>query len=58
MIDVLRVKKTRQIVYEMGAAGQNHTLCLFPYDFVTRKGNQGVIQPVRNDNLVKDKEVL
>jgi hypothetical protein len=58
MLEVTRVKKTRQIVYPMGKAGFNHTLCLFPFKKKTKKGMWGVTQSVRNDNLVTDREIM
>jgi hypothetical protein len=58
MLEVTRVKKTRQIVYPMGKADSNHTLCLFPFKKKTKKGNWGVTQSVRNDNLITDREIL
>ena len=58
MIDITRVKKTRQIVWPMGKAGNNHTLCLFPFGRTAKNSQRGHIQPVRNDNLIKDKETL
>ena len=56
MENVTRIKKTRQIVYPVGKATSNHTWCLFPFGRVSNKGNQGVVQSVRNDNLVTDRE--
>jgi len=59
MLETFRVKKTKQIVYPIGPVGKGgHTLCLFPLGFTTRAGNRSVIQPVRNENLVKDREQL
>lgn len=59
MLDTYRVKKTKQIVYPMSQGGKgSHTLCLFPFDFTSKKGARGVIQPVRNENLIKDREQL
>jgi len=58
MIDVTRVKKTGKIVYNMGKAGSNHTWCLFPFGHTSKSGNRGHIQPVRNENLITDREKL
>ena len=58
MLEVTRVKKTRQIVYPLSKAGFNHTLCLFPFKQKTKKGNWGVAQAVRNDNLVTDRGIM
>lgn len=59
MLDIWRIKKTNQIVYPISAKeGSNHTYCLFPYKEQSKKGNMGVIQPVRNENLRKDREAL
>jgi hypothetical protein len=58
MLDVWRVKKTKQIVYPIGTIDGKHTLCLFPFKTVSKNGKNGVVQPVRNDNLVKDRETL
>lgn len=57
MIDVTRIKKTKEIVWPMGKADSNHTLCLFKLKN-PKNGKRGVIQSVRNDNLIKDKEVI
>jgi len=56
MLDVYRIKKTREIVYPMGKADNNHTLVLFRHKKQTHKGDWGNISPVRNENLVKDRE--
>ena len=56
MLDVYRVKKTKEIVFPMGKTDENHTLCLFKLPRISKAGNYGVLQPVRNDNLVKDRE--
>lgn len=57
MLDVWRIKKTREIVYPMGKAdGNNHTLVLFQHKRQTKAGNYGNIRTVRNDNLIKDRE--
>lgn len=58
MLDVVRIKNTGQIVYPIGSADANHTLCLFPFKTRSHKGNWGVVQPVKNDNLKKDRETL
>lgn len=56
MLDVWRVKKTREIVYPMGKHDNNYTLCLFRHKTKTNAGNYGDLRAVRNDNLVKDRE--
>ena len=56
MLDVWRVKKTKEIVYPMGKQDSNWTLCLFRYPKQSLKGDYGNIRPVRNDNLMKDRE--
>lgn len=57
MIDsVTRIKKTRQIVQKVGPADSMHTWCLFPLDKPSKKGNRAVLQSVKNDNLVTDRE--
>ena len=58
MLSVTRIKKTKQIVYPVGKADANHTLCLFPLKKMTKKGHRGAVQSVRNDNLVSDKEQM
>ena len=58
MMEITRLKKTRQIVYPMGAAGSNHTLVLFPFSRNAKSGQRGHIQPVRNDNLITDREIM
>lgn len=59
MLDVWRVKKTKQIVYPISAAeDSNYTLCLFPFKEKSKKGMLGIVQPVRKENLVKDRETL
>jgi len=56
MLDVYRIKKTKQIVYPVGKEGNNHTLVLFPLNRRSNKGNWGTIQAVRNENIIKDRE--
>lgn len=58
MLDVCRIKKTKQIVYPIGLNGPNYTLCLFPFSHVSKKNKRGVIQAVRNSNIVRDRESL
>ena len=53
---LVRIKKTGQRVIPVGSAGANWTLCLFPFDKVSTNGNLGVIQPVRSENLVDDRQ--
>lgn len=56
MLDVWRIKKTKEIVYPVGKQDNNYTLCLFRHKVKSKSGNYGNIRPVRNDNLVKDRE--
>jgi len=56
MLDVWRVKKTREIVYPMGKQDNNYTLCLFRHKNQTKSGNYGNVRAVRTDNLIKDRE--
>jgi hypothetical protein len=56
MLDVWRVKKTKEIVYPMGKQDNNYTLCLFRHANKTLKGNYGDVRAVRTDNLMKDRE--
>ena len=56
MDSVTRIKKTKQIVYKVGPADSMHTWCLFPLETPTKKGNRAVLQSVKNDNLVTDRE--
>lgn len=60
MLDVWRVKKTKQIVYPIGAVADNsrYVLCLFPYKEKSKKGLLGVVQPVKTENLMKDREAI
>lgn len=58
MLDVHRIKKTKQIVYPMGKHDNNYTLCLFPFAKPTSKGKLGAVQIVRNENIVKDRETV
>lgn len=55
--DTYRIKKTKKIVYPM-QTGHTHTLCLFPFGFTSKNGFRGVIQPVKNENLIRDKESI
>ena len=56
MLEVHRIKKTKEIVFPIGKADNNHTLCLFRFKEKSRAGKYGVIQSVRDDNIVKDRE--
>ena len=58
MNDVTRIKKTKQIVYPISAKDNQYTWVLFPLGFLTKKGNMADVRIVRNDNLIRDKEVL
>lgn len=55
MSDVYRIKDSKQIVYAIGAKGQNHTMVLFPFAKESKKGYRGVVQSVRNDKLILEK---
>jgi len=50
---VTKIKKTGQVVITMGNSGSQHTVVLVTFDTITRKGNRGVVQTVRNDNLIE-----
>lgn len=54
METVTRIKKTMEIVQRMGPADSMHTYCLFATP--NAKHRKGVIQSVRNDNLMTDKD--
>lgn len=56
MLDVWRIKKTREIVQPMGKHDNNYTLVLFQHKTRTNAGKYGHIGIVRNDNLIKDRE--
>ena len=58
MLEVTRIKKTRQIVYVIDKADSEHSLCLFPFKEKSKKGFLGVTQSVRNSNLVRDREII
>jgi hypothetical protein len=58
MLEVTRLKKTRQIVYPLEKVSSNYTLCLLPLKEKTKAGNLGVNQIIRNDNLVRDREII
>lgn len=58
MLDVLRMKKTGQIVYALSSAGANHTHVLLPFSEKSVRGKRGTILTVRNENLKKDRESL
>lgn len=55
---LVRVKKTGQRVIPVGKQGANWVLCLFPFDTVSNRGNRGVVQPVRSENLVDERQEL
>lgn len=58
MLEVTRIKKTRQIVYPVGTSDRSgYTEVLFPFGFISNKGNRGIVQSVKNSNLVKDREL-
>ena len=57
-MDIYRMKKTKKIVYMMGAADSNHSFVLWPLGFKSKKGNLADLRIVRNDNLQRDKDVL
>jgi len=56
MLEVHRIKKTKEIVFPIGKADNNHTLCLFKLKKKSHKGNYGVIKSIRDENIVKDRE--
>jgi hypothetical protein len=56
MLDVHRIKKSKQIVYPLGKYDNNYTLCLIPLKQKTRRNLRGHVQIVRNDNIIKDGE--
>jgi hypothetical protein len=61
MMSITRVKKTKKIVYPLGAADSMHTLVLFPFEpegHVSKKGFRADIRRMRNENLVSTKEIL
>lgn len=59
MLEVTRIKKTRQIVFPVGTSDRSgYTEVLFPFGRISKKGNRGVVQNVKNDNLIKDREVV
>lgn len=53
---ITRVKKTNQVVYEIGPKDSLRTLCLFPFQTPSKKGDRGVIQAVNNSNLIRTRE--
>lgn len=55
MLNVHRIKKTNQIVHVIGKADSGHSFVLFPFNRIAKSGDRGVVQSVRNDNLVEDK---
>ena len=59
MLDVWRIKKTKEIVHPIGAAPKNgYILCLFPFKERSRRGKYGDLRSVKNENLVKDRETF
>lgn len=58
MDKITRIKKTGKVVYPVGKADSMHTFCLFPFGFVSKNGSRGVVQPVKNDNLITDRDSL
>lgn len=50
---VTKIKKTGQVVYQLGRVDSQHQLVLVVFDTITRKGNRGVVQTVRDDNLIE-----
>lgn len=56
---LVRVKKTGQPVMPMGTVNTGtgeYELCLFPFDTPSRSGQRGVVQPVRKDNLIDERQ--
>jgi len=58
MLEITRIKKTREIVYIIDKVDSEHTLCLFPFKEKSKKGFLGVAQSVRNSNLIRDREII
>lgn len=54
METVTRIKKTGEIVRPIGSADSMHTYCLFSTP--NARNRNGVVQTVRNDNLIEDKD--
>lgn len=54
-MDAMELTTTGQTVYALDGGRGKHTLCLFPFGRVSKKGNRGVSQMVRNDKLRKKK---
>lgn len=50
---ITRIKKTKQIVVPVDKVGE-YTWCLFKFENTSNAGNNGVVQLVRNDNLIED----
>lgn len=48
--------KSGQKVFPLHKSGNQWTLCLFPYEQTSKKGNRGIVQPVRDENLIYTKE--
>jgi len=53
MLKTTRIKKTKQRVFPIISSGE-YTYVLLPFDGISRRGNRGVVQIVRNDNLVDE----
>jgi hypothetical protein len=57
MLDVWRMKKTKQIVHPVGAGPKGgYTYVLFPYNKKTKKGNRAALRIVKDENLLRDRE--
>lgn len=54
---LVRIKKTGQQVIPTGyKVNGQWDLCLFPFDAPSKRGNLGVVQPVRSENLIDDRQ--
>lgn len=58
MLEVTRLKSTKEIVQPITSVSPGYTLCLFTFDKISKNGNRGHIQPVRNDKLQTDRKVF
>jgi hypothetical protein len=57
MLDIWRVKKTKEIVYPISQAGKpGYINCLFTFDHKSKKGNLADVRPVKESNISKDRE--
>lgn len=57
MLDIWRLKKTKEIVYPISQGDKpGYINCLFTLDTKSKKGNLGDIRPVKESNISKDRE--